>query len=79
MSSLIAFVVIVTALVVLIRLGMAYAEGSLDGEYPTVAHGDYRNGIARSAYLLGVRSGERRTARIDERRRLTQDRRKGIS
>ena len=75
--------IIVTAMVALVvgslRFASAYLDGLIDAKYPNIADGDYRNGIGRSVYALGLRHGENRIKIVSERRALTNERKEAKS
>ena len=56
------------------KLLIAYLDGGSDAELPQYADGDWRNGIFRSAYLLGLNTKLSRLARAEARRKLAAER-----
>lgn len=53
-----------------------FGSGYSDGEFPSIAGGDYRTGWRRKLYLLGRKRGDRYRLRKEERQRITRERRK---
>ena len=61
-------------LLTLTRFAIAWIDGKVDADYPTVAAGDFRAGMFRRAYLAGRAFGERAVARNNARMALTRAR-----
>lgn len=75
MISLLILPAIIAVIIAAFHFGLAYLEGTINAEYPSVAKGDYRNGMARKVYLLGLHRGAKNVARDARRRALTLERR----
>lgn len=79
MIDIVAPILFMLAVAVVIILaayfGYAHLSGELDAEYPSIAKGDYRTGLGRKVYLIGLRRGIKNLARDKRRRALTLERR----
>lgn len=65
---------VIAGIVFVCRAGSAYMDGKLDVQFPTVADGDWRDGVLRTIYFMGGASEERKKEAVQRRNILAEQR-----